>query len=450
MGGKMEQFARSLTVMLMLLGLPGMSPIFEARANSFAGTSQAVCGTSGGAGIAIGPSQSIGYHHFTLVENQAGTMGASIPGNLVFAADNGARLRAATITGTNSAYATASIANGGRVFTTGGNCNAALPDADTGTGQIVLGGVVFSSVYTAGVGADTLTISNDAGVAPTSVVSSAATAGSDLTYGEYAAALTNAIHSVFRALHSTSVTAAMGSGSNGIVTFANLNAATPATLVLDTDTALTGGKAVIAIGGSLTAVAATTNITPTKFIDGDFKLVAPFTYAHGAKVAQLTLANIVLDTRNAPAGDGVGIQLDPSTTTSGVTIGTSTAIAILRTDVAFTQIVCSSVSFGPISDRTMVMQLYITPETAGRTGNYYAAAQLANGQWYFMNSAGDFIPYSGGSLPILATGTLAGRGVMVLSHANVAPFVGAMVYVGFGLDEADMLKNGYYLAADVR
>jgi len=300
-------------------------------------------------------------------------------------------------------------------------------------------------------GADTLTISNDAGVAPTVVDSSAATAGSDLTYGEYAAALASAIYNVFRAdTTATTVTAAMGNGSNGIVAFANLNAASPATLALDPNAALTGGDAVISISGGLTAVTATTNIAPTKFIDGNFKLVAPFAYSSGTKTAQLTLTNIVLDTRHTSADSLVSMQLDPATTTSGVTMEAKTDIATFRTDIIATSWSCTNISLGPITNRTMVMHLYVDPPRTGRMGNYYVAAQLTDGQWYFMNSNGNFALYTGGPFPILASGILSDRGILVLSHENVAPFAGAAIYAGFGVDETDLVYNARYYLVEVR
>lgn len=63
-----------------------------------------------------------------------------------------------------------------------------------------------------------------------------------------------------------------------------------------------------------------------------------------------------------------------------------------------------------------------------------------------MNSEGSFVLYTGGPFPILASGTLSDRGILVLSHENVAPFAGATIYAGYGVDETDLR----YSRAEVR
>jgi len=84
-----------LAAVITVLGLSGTPSVSSAQADSSTGTSQNLCG-SGGNGpviIRVAGSQAISTLHFTLLENQPGTMGAATAGNLVFAVDNGARLR---------------------------------------------------------------------------------------------------------------------------------------------------------------------------------------------------------------------------------------------------------------------------------------------------------------------------------------------------------------------
>lgn len=417
--------------------------------NAFAGTSQAVCSTN--IYISAGASSGTGSTVF-FVENQPGTMGAATSGDLVFSMTGTARLRAAKVTGTNSVFAASTPANGARVLTTAGNGNAVLPSAASGTGQIAFGGVTFSATYLIDSGADTLLISNDAGVAPTAVDSAVATAGSDLTYGEYLAGLMKAIHSVFAPPYYSATVPASGNGSSGLFTYTNIAAAAAATLTLDPDAAITGGASPISIGGGLTAVTVTANAVPSKYIGADSKLIAPFNYAQGiTRNSLVALSNIALDTRGMKQGDAAGIQLDPATTTSGVTTGVvtniaNTAISPPGTVIPLIYPTSDCGTIGPLTNRTQVVTMpFVLSSDVGKQGKYYVGARLPDGRLYFLDGVGNFVPYVGGDIPEWGSGALSNNQyVLVLSNADISSIVGTQIYAGYGSSANEMLSNGTY------
>lgn len=438
---KQKACKRLLVVGLFLSGWVGMG--------AYAGTLQAVCNAP--AYITAGASNA-GSAAFFLVEDKAGTMGAATPGSLVFAVTGNARFRAAKVTGTNAIFAPSSAPNGARVLTTIGNGNAALPAAASGTGQVVFGGVTFSSTYLVDTGADTLVISNDAGVAPTAIDSVAATGGSDLTYGEYLTGLMKAIHSVFAPPYFSATVPASGNGSSGLFTYTNISAAAPASLTLDPDMAIAGGTSPISINGGLTAVAVTANAVPSKYIDADSKLVVPFSYVPGVKDSLVAVSNIALDTRNMKQGDTAGIQLDPATTTSGVTTGVvtniaNTAISPPGTVIPLFYPTSDCGSIGPLTNRTQVVLMPpVIANDIGKQGKYFVVARLPDGRMYFLNRAGDFVLYAGGDIPEWSSGVLPSNNqyVLILSNADVSAIVGTKIYAGYGSDMNAMLNNGTY------
>jgi len=422
-----------------------------------AGTSQAACNAPSYVSVAASNGTSA---IFFLTENEAATMGAAVSGNLVFSMTGNGRFRSAKVAGTNSAFTASTPTNGARILTTAGNGNAALPSAAAGTGQIVFGGVTFNATYLVDAGADTLVISNDAGVAPTAVDSAAATAGSDLSYGECLAGLMKAFNSVFASPYYSATVPATGGGTSGLFSYTDPSATAPATLTLDRDVAIAGGTSLISITGGLAAVTVTANVVPGKYIDADGKLVVPFNYAPGARNSLVALSNIVLDTRDVKKGDSLGVQLDPATTTSGVTAGVITNIVYTADINPFTSRVttipnpggdCGSI--GPKTNRTQVVAMpFVLPSDVGKRGKYYVGARLSDGRLYFLNGMGDFVPYTGGDIPEWGAGALSnGQYVLALSNADVSSIVGTQIYAGYGANADEMVRNGTYsLAVTVR
>ena len=99
---------------------------------------------------------------------------------------------------------------------------------------------------------------------------------------------------------------------------------------------------------------------------------------------------------------------------------------------------------GEVNSLTLAAHVDVAPEDAGKNGAVYIAANVA-GRWYFQAAGGAWTAWSGGALPGPAlVGTLGSHAVSVLDRANVSALSGTEVYVGYGLDEADMLAQAKY------
>jgi hypothetical protein len=100
---------------------------------------------------------------------------------------------------------------------------------------------------------------------------------------------------------------------------------------------------------------------------------------------------------------------------------------------------------GGNTNLSLSANLNIAAADIGRTGNTYVAALLSGGQLFFLTPSG-FVQYSGGALPAYSTGALSNRSITILSGANVSPFHGAIVFAGYGINDADLITNSKYNA----
>ncbi len=137
----------------------------------------------------------------------------------------------------------------------------------------------------------------------------------------------------------------------------------------------------------------------------------------------------ILDNSDADGNPTVGAITDP------VVIGFAAA--------PFT--ITGTASAGGNSSLSLVANFTLAVADIGRTGSFYIAAQLATGELFFLTPSG-FMLYMGGPLPTFSTGTLSNQSITVLSGANVTPYPGAILFAGYGLDEADLIDNGKYSA----
>lgn len=97
---------------------------------------------------------------------------------------------------------------------------------------------------------------------------------------------------------------------------------------------------------------------------------------------------------------------------------------------------------GNSSGLTLLANLQVATLDAGRQGNFYVG-KLLNGQWQLYTGSG-WVPYTGGALPVYASGPLASRSIQVFSNANLSGESGAQIYVGYGLSDDDLLNNHKY------
>lgn len=77
-----------------------------------------------------------------------------------------------------------------------------------------------------------------------------------------------------------------------------------------------------------------------------------------------------------------------------------------------------------------------------RNGTFYVG-RLQNGQWHLYNGT-DWQPYSGGGIPGVATEALSDRQIPIYNNVNVQDMTGAQIFVGYGLDDNDLLSNHKY------
>ena len=94
---------------------------------------------------------------------------------------------------------------------------------------------------------------------------------------------------------------------------------------------------------------------------------------------------------------------------------------------------------------TFVANVDVATLDNGKQGNYYVAA-LAGNNWYYL-SGGNWVFYNGnGTLPVFDSGPLSNRTFQLLTNANMPYLIGSgiSVYVGYGLNQDDHLKNHKY------
>jgi hypothetical protein len=92
---------------------------------------------------------------------------------------------------------------------------------------------------------------------------------------------------------------------------------------------------------------------------------------------------------------------------------------------------------------SLLANFNIAPDDVGRTGNFYIAALLPNGELFFLMPNG-FTRYTEGAIPIFTTDTLSNQSITVLSGVDVTPFIGTTLYAGYGLNDADLIGNSKY------
>ncbi len=102
----------------------------------------------------------------------------------------------------------------------------------------------------------------------------------------------------------------------------------------------------------------------------------------------------------------------------------------------------SAAATGTTSNLTLSVTVNVADADVGRIGNYYAGFNFQN-KWYFMTPQG-WAAYSTGTVPVLARTTLNTGMAVLLANTNMTSYVGAQLYIGYGLTESDMVSNGKY------
>lgn len=99
---------------------------------------------------------------------------------------------------------------------------------------------------------------------------------------------------------------------------------------------------------------------------------------------------------------------------------------------------------GTSASLMLVANVQIATADAGKNGNFYVG-RLKNGQWYLHNGSG-WVAFTGGAIAPYASGALNSRQIQIFNNENVQSMAGSQVYVGYGLNDADLLANTKYKA----
>lgn len=92
---------------------------------------------------------------------------------------------------------------------------------------------------------------------------------------------------------------------------------------------------------------------------------------------------------------------------------------------------------------TLKATLQVAPEDAGKKGAIYVIAAL-RGMVFFKEASGMWSLWNGGSFPAYFQGPLGTHAVDIVADLDSTQLPGIAFYVGYGLDQADMLANGKY------
>lgn len=99
---------------------------------------------------------------------------------------------------------------------------------------------------------------------------------------------------------------------------------------------------------------------------------------------------------------------------------------------------------GFTSNFSMTANVQVAPGDTGKNGVVYVAANIG-GAWYFRNSAGAWNAWNGGAFPApYYSGALGNHAVAIVDRVNLTGLPGADVYVGYGLDQNDMVNNAKF------
>lgn len=99
----------------------------------------------------------------------------------------------------------------------------------------------------------------------------------------------------------------------------------------------------------------------------------------------------------------------------------------------------SASTTGTTNNLTLTATVNVADADVGRTGNYYAGFNFGS-SWYFLTPQG-WTSFNSGAVPVLATTTLNSGSAVLFANTNLSSYVGAKLYIGYGLTESDMINN---------
>lgn len=102
----------------------------------------------------------------------------------------------------------------------------------------------------------------------------------------------------------------------------------------------------------------------------------------------------------------------------------------------------SSTTSGSTNSLSLYANINVSDADAVKNGNIYLAYTF-EGVVYFSDGT-SWLPYSAGQLPIYTSGPLTNRIVQIVRDTDMSPLIGGQLFVGYGLNESDMLLNKKY------
>lgn len=118
-------------------------------------------------------------------------------------------------------------------------------------------------------------------------------------------------------------------------------------------------------------------------------------------------------------------------------------IAMLATTLQAAPIASfSATASGTTANLTLSVTANVADADVGTPGKYYLGFKH-NNIWYFHNGAG-WIQHTGGLRPAYSTRTLATGTAEIVRNMNLTSRVGGQLYVGYGVDDLDMVTKGKY------
>lgn len=117
-------------------------------------------------------------------------------------------------------------------------------------------------------------------------------------------------------------------------------------------------------------------------------------------------------------------------------------MTFINTSQAATTASFSAQASGTTNNLTLTVTANIADADVGKTGNYYLVF-IHNELWQ-VNNGTAWVAYKNGPLPVYASGPLASGSVELVKNVDLTAFIGAKLYVGYGLTESDMVANEKY------
>ena len=176
------------------------------------------------------------------------------------------------------------------------------------------------------------------------------------------------------------------------------------------------------------------SLTPSIFI-ADPKLAGLADNGGSTKTHALLTGSAAID-----AGVAGGC---PSTDQRGATrsmcdIG-AYEVADLPVDPVDTPFSITAIASGNLASATLSAHIKPASGDLGQQGSVYVAAQL--GELIYFHTGQTWVQWTAGAFPSYASGVLQEVTLPILQAMDVRPFIGTVIYVGYGRNQDDMLQN---------